>query len=426
MPTSSQYPVGDEAYGFANELGELERRVTMRRGTPADDPNTESLLEELGTAYEELRVADEEVRTQHGQVTALLERERLVLARQERMMALLPVAIIGTDRSGMIRSANAAAAELTGRGVARMVGRPVINLVAVEDRAAARPLLGRGGTDADTDRPVVRLVARDETEVRVQLGVFSPGSTSAIVWWLLLPAGLYEGASRANGDLPGALSRLALLPGSVTRVEEALGAAAAACQDGLGSATSVSLVIGSPRSPTSLVTTSQLAQEADGAQMVAGEGPSLVAFQSSATVESADVAVDDRWPRLTGRLPPPVRAVVAAPLVVGEKTVGVLTAYHTASRPDALRRDDVELLAVTVSGVLLELRLRQELEELAADMERAMESRAAIEQAKGIVMALRRVDADEAFRHLVELSSTRHLKLRDVARQIVDSVVARE
>ena len=185
----------------------------------------------------------------------------------------------------------------------------------------------------------------------------------------------------------------------------------------------MSLALGSPRSPSDIVTTSHQAQEADGAQMVAGEGPSLSAFLRAETVETSDLRHDARWPRLRTRIPAAVRSAVAVPLQVGEDVVGVLTAYYVGSRPAGLRRDDVELLAVTVAGVLLELRLRHELEVLAADMERAMESRAAIEQAKGIVMALRRVDADEAFDHLVRLSSTRHLKLRDVAREIVDAVV---
>ena len=43
-----------------------------------------------------------------------------------------------------------------------------------------------------------------------------------------------------------------------------------------------------------------------------------------------------------------------------------------------------------------------------------------IDQAKGIVMADRHVDAQAAFAHLVHLSSTQHAKLRDVAQQIVD------
>jgi AmiR/NasT family two-component response regulator len=48
-----------------------------------------------------------------------------------------------------------------------------------------------------------------------------------------------------------------------------------------------------------------------------------------------------------------------------------------------------------------------------------MESRAVIEQAKGIVMADRRRTADEAFRILTKLSQDTNRKLRDVAAALV-------
>lgn len=79
----------------------------------------------------------------------------------------------------------------------------------------------------------------------------------------------------------------------------------------------------------------------------------------------------------------------------------------------------MELLAATIGSALYEVGLRQELARMAGDMERALASRATIDQAKGIVMAARRCTADEAFAHLVDLASTQHLKLRDLAARIV-------
>jgi AmiR/NasT family two-component response regulator len=48
-----------------------------------------------------------------------------------------------------------------------------------------------------------------------------------------------------------------------------------------------------------------------------------------------------------------------------------------------------------------------------------MESRAVIEQAKGIIMGERRCSADEAFRLLSKLSQDSNRKLRDVAAALV-------
>jgi hypothetical protein len=57
---------------------------------------------------------------------------------------------------------------------------------------------------------------------------------------------------------------------------------------------------------------------------------------------------------------------------------------------------------------------------LAQDMAEAMRSRAVIEQAKGILMADERITAAEAFDRLANLSQHANLKLRDIARRLVE------
>jgi len=56
---------------------------------------------------------------------------------------------------------------------------------------------------------------------------------------------------------------------------------------------------------------------------------------------------------------------------------------------------------------------------LAEQLSEAMQSRAVIEQAKGVIMATNRCDPDEAFKTLVRLSQSTHRKLRDLADEIV-------
>ena len=56
---------------------------------------------------------------------------------------------------------------------------------------------------------------------------------------------------------------------------------------------------------------------------------------------------------------------------------------------------------------------------LARDLAEAMRTRAVIEQAKGILMSDHRIDEDQAFQRLAELSSHANVKLRDVARRLV-------
>ena len=55
-----------------------------------------------------------------------------------------------------------------------------------------------------------------------------------------------------------------------------------------------------------------------------------------------------------------------------------------------------------------------------------MESRAQIEQAKGILMATRHCSPEQAFQLLVQASQRNNEKLRDIAARIVTSQTAQE
>jgi hypothetical protein len=203
---------------------------------------------------------------------------------------------------------------------------------------------------------------------------------------------------------------------------EVLHDAARLCAGALECAVTIGL--GHPAAPTTLTSSCQLAQECDGAQLAAGEGPSGSAFESAMTVAAdLDGAGGSDWPRLAGRLPAAGATVVAVPLRSGEAVAGTFTAYRSSGAQP--QTETVELLAVTLSGVLHELELFEELAHLETDMERALASRAVIDQAKGIVMAARGVDADAAWEHLVKLSNSHQVKLRDLAASMVEQVVRR-
>ena len=66
-------------------------------------------------------------------------------------------------------------------------------------------------------------------------------------------------------------------------------------------------------------------------------------------------------------------------------------------------------------------RLYQSTATLAEDMRRAMETRAVIEQAKGILIAQQHCTPEQAFELLTRLSQTTHRKLRDCAADLVTS-----
>ena len=62
--------------------------------------------------------------------------------------------------------------------------------------------------------------------------------------------------------------------------------------------------------------------------------------------------------------------------------------------------------------------------ETSDDVVSVLSQRAPIEQAKGMLMAIHRIDADAAFARLVEVSQHSNRKLRDVAQDFVDQASA--
>jgi AmiR/NasT family two-component response regulator len=104
--------------------------------------------------------------------------------------------------------------------------------------------------------------------------------------------------------------------------------------------------------------------------------------------------------------------------------IGALNNYSTQpaafASPESLDagREVAEAIAVAVANADAHARLGDK----ARNMQLAMDSRAVIEQAKGVLMAQRHVDAEQAFEILRDASQRYNRKLRDIAAGIVDSV----
>jgi PAS domain S-box-containing protein len=408
---------------FGRELDELYDRIGAARRDSADAPP--ELLQDLETAYEELRVADEEVRAQQEQIAGFMEREHLVRWQQERIMSFLPVPALVTDANGVVGYVNAAAAVLLNMRVASLIGKPLLSYFSPEDRPALRRLMSDHGRDRRSFRHLATLVRRHDEPVHVECSVTALSGTGHDLSWTLLATDRSDGvASTQDLSLAKGLARIAALPLQHRERDEVLREAARIGAGVIGAGVSLSLTVGTPLEPDVLASTSPLAQATDGAQVTAGEGPCATAFQTGEVVVATDVRRDQRWPRLAPLLDPALAGVVALPLEVGESVVGALNVYTTeAFQPSLVRRG--ELLAATIAAVLHEVGSRQQLEETTREMQAALASRATIDQAKGIVMAHRAVGPDEAFAHLVSLSSSRHLKLRDVAAEIVAEAARR-
>jgi anti-anti-sigma factor len=120
-------------------------------------------------------------------------------------------------------------------------------------------------------------------------------------------------------------------------------------------------------------------------------------------------------------------SVLSLPMNTGAQTVGALNLYariEDAYGEDAVRRGQV--FATQAAFLLLNHQAYWDAQSLSENLEQAMRSRAEIEQAKGIIMASTGVSAEVAFDHLRQQSQHENVKLRDIAREIVERAANRK
>ena len=168
--------------------------------------------------------------------------------------------------------------------------------------------------------------------------------------------------------------------------------------------------------------TGELAMQADERQYGLDGGPCLDAGRGGELLLITDMRDEDRWPDYA---PQAVRVGVlsslSVPLPIQEDVVGALNIY--ARVPHAFGDKDIEAgrafaayAAIAVSNADTFVSTA----ELARNLQTAMESRAVIEQAKGILMARGGITPDQAFEMLVRASQRENRKLRDLAVEIVE------
>lgn len=161
----------------------------------------------------------------------------------------------------------------------------------------------------------------------------------------------------------------------------------------------------------------------DAEQYDAGDGPCL---QSAHTGETVLVDVDAggrRWPRFSeAAAEEGILSFLAAPLSAAGQPLGALNLYGTAPAAfDTVDADVVALLTTTVSRAIADFARFRSAVEVADALRAALENRAPIEQAKGIIMADHRVDADQAFALLRSRSQNSNRRVRDIASDLIAS-----
>jgi GAF domain-containing protein len=158
------------------------------------------------------------------------------------------------------------------------------------------------------------------------------------------------------------------------------------------------------------------------AQWREGEGPCVDALVLGETVTTSDVTRDGRWPALRGRLRDSgVHAVLGMPIHIAGAPVGSIDLY---------RDEPYEWASTEVDGFAAFARLVERLfvtalkashhEELARQLQHALDHRVAIERAVGVIMARRDLDPPAAFETLRKLARDSRRPAFEVAEKILE------
>lgn len=158
-------------------------------------------------------------------------------------------------------------------------------------------------------------------------------------------------------------------------------------------------------------------------QIVHDEGPCIAAYDDKQLVSAEDLTDETRWPDFTAAaLDKGLRAVLASPIPYNRQPIGVVGVVSEDRRPWS-PEGELALLAFTdLAALLIASMLQAEKQtELATQLQAALDSRAVIEQAKGVLIAQHKLSAREAYQLVRTQARRERRKIGVVAGEIVDS-----
>lgn len=225
-------------------------------------------------------------------------------------------------------------------------------------------------------------------------------------------------------DLAHGLAQLTSMLLSDQDVDSVLGKIAYIAVETIGGCDSASVAVLEGDIPRSRATTDGLAAAVDCFQYEIGEGPCLTALAERRAVRVDSMAEEGpRWPQFVARaLEQGLASSLSVPLVI-DHTLGTLNLYARAPRSFSIEDQRVAALFVAQAAVTLaNAQAFADRTRLAEQLRQAIQSRTVVDQAIGVIMARRRIGAEEALQMLRTASNNLNEKLREVAQSLLDSV----
>ncbi|WP_029116452.1 GAF and ANTAR domain-containing protein [Mycobacterium sp. URHB0044] len=157
------------------------------------------------------------------------------------------------------------------------------------------------------------------------------------------------------------------------------------------------------------------------------EGPCVTCMETHRPAVSGSIGCDPRWPHFGGHVARMgVHSVLALPLMIADQVIGAINAY--AYQRDAFTEHAVQLGAQFAGPAAVSVynaQLLASAQERTDRLQRALSTRAVIDQAVGIIRSRSGGTAEEAFDRLTRMSQADNVKLKLVAERLVEEAVRR-
>ena len=156
-------------------------------------------------------------------------------------------------------------------------------------------------------------------------------------------------------------------------------------------------------------------------QIEHGEGPCIDAFDDKELVHASDLATEERWPKFSpAAVDRGLRAVLASPIPYNQMAIGVVAVFSAKVRPWS-PEGELALIAFTDLAALTIANTMQSEQrgELADQLQRALEARVVIEQAKGALCARDDITPGQAFEQMRRRARAERRRVVEIAQEIM-------
>ena len=159
-------------------------------------------------------------------------------------------------------------------------------------------------------------------------------------------------------------------------------------------------------------------------QIEHGEGPCIDAFDDKELIHAADLGAEKRWPSFSpAAVDRGLRAVLASPIPYNQQAIGVVVVFSAKVHPWS-PEGELALVAFTdlAPRTIANTMQSEQRGELAAQLQRALDARVVIEQAKGALVAQEGLSEREAFERLRRQARAERRRVVEVANEIMADI----